>query len=502
VSAKSQPFTDDRILALTTQAEYSKRALKILKDLGKSPYDFQGDMAAKGMAYVKQHKRLLCVAPTGSGKTLIAQLIAALLTEDLRVKGRLPRILVVVPSRGLVSQHVVDAAWMRGYLGLALHQISADTDVRLALAILSSWGVVFTTPVTIARRVALPDSALAILGYEAGHTFLSNFDLAIFDEIDTYLSIDELSERRDTFPALDACSAAGIPIVGFTGTLLTDAQRKRWKGMGFESLEANVPEEWLPFTRVRFIAIRDEGVIAADADIRAAMGEAFRGLSSAIPHPTWLDVKREAALGHPDAIKILQLCTERLLMFESLGLKGGKLDQVEGFLKEAGSLLTLTRFRHTAEDVAATLGARGYDSWFAHGGQSRESIAEELERFRVKDTSSSSLLAITRELGGRGLDFPGAGGAALLSPRSNNQAVAQELARIRSRFGSQKSAIILYYAETAEEFKAHNLGSALAALRFGERRLFDVEDLPPPRDIDSALERAALRYDEGLEARS
>jgi superfamily II DNA or RNA helicase len=449
-------------------ADGRERALQLLTSQSRREFAFQADLAGQGVAVVRKRGRLLVVAPTGSGKTLISHLIIALLGQEWLQK--IPHVLIVVPSKGLVEQHFVDAAWLRSGRPLAIHALYSDTPLHLVRAILLSQGVVITTPVTITRRLAVIDK---------GSQLLKRFDCAIFDEIDTYLTVDDLEDRRDSFPALQMCLDAELPVIGFTGTNLSPMQSQAWQERHFSEVRADVPDDWLPFTPVAFTGILDESVIRGDAEIRQELREAFILLARGGPFPTWRELKALAADGEPQALRILGLCGERLALFESFGSGAEKMRIVEDLARD-GSLLVLTRFRRSAEKISDELGRVGIASEFAHGGMNRDDVGDTLDRFRKTSSVAGGSLVLTRELGGRGLDFPNASSACLFSPRSNYQAVGQELARIRSRQGAPKRAVVLYYRDTEEEAKARRLGLNLRGQRYGNRRLFTVDQLPGP----------------------
>ena len=58
-----------------------REALRLLKKLGRTPFDFQGESVERAIATVDDGARTLVQAPTGAGKTLIAFLTAALLSK-------------------------------------------------------------------------------------------------------------------------------------------------------------------------------------------------------------------------------------------------------------------------------------------------------------------------------------------------------------------------------------------------------------------------------------
>jgi superfamily II DNA or RNA helicase len=343
-----------------------------------------------------------------------------------------------------------------------------------------------TTPVTLFRRISLFGN------------LLRNLDLAIFDEIDTYLTVDELRERADMGPALTACLQARLPVLGFTGTHLTKGQVTAWSARGFVEVQLDVPAHWMPRTPIRFVPVRDPMVIAADADIRERLKIAYHKLAEKLRWQVrWSDVKQLAKAGDRHAISILQLIIERLLLFESPGSTSAKYDGIATAVEGVGPSLVLTRYRRTAKTIAQIVSETGVPVAALDGSMSRVDIDRGADSFRATDTTERSCLVITRELGGRGLDFPNAARAIIVSPRSNYQAVAQELARIRSRQESPKEAYVFYYEKTEEAAKARRLGEHLRRDRYGSHHLFTVIDLPAKFELEP-FESRNLRFEESV----
>jgi superfamily II DNA or RNA helicase len=266
----------------------------------------------------------------------------------------------------------------------------------------------------------------------------------------------------------------GVPIIGFTGTHLTDTQVQIWKSGGFTALEPAVDPDWMPFTPTAFEPIYDRFVAFVDDLYSADIGRYYAMLDERHGDLGFGEIKRLARNGDDLAIGLLREMTGRLKLFESSGTAHSKYRAVVQAAKQPGPTLVLTRYIHSAEAIAALLSRSGVETNIVHGEMSRLDIEAGTSWFRGRAENDVCALVLTRDLGGRGLDFSRAARVILISPRSNHQTVAQELARIRSRASNPKRALVFYYAHTEEEIKAYRLATALHRDRYGGQRLFDV----------------------------
>jgi superfamily II DNA or RNA helicase len=449
--------------------------------LGKEPFPFQPAAVNTCLETVDARGRLLVQAPTGSGKTLISQLVIAVLGSELR--DRVLRALVVVPSRGLLAQHFFDAAWLRAQGVGGLHVLSSDLHPSLFAALLNGYGVYFTTPVTLKNRLTLSPSVL------------KTFDVTIFDEIDTYLTVDDLEERKDTWPLLEEILSTGVPVLGFTGTGLTDSQKEKWESRDFVPYAADVPADWMPRTRILFEGVDDEIVRSRDAEIREDLRDAFSRLETR-GVVSWGDIKRMARYGDKNALAILRLCGQRLRLFESGGTNGEKYRRLTDHALRSSPCLVMTRYIDVAQEVSEHL-ARRVPTRQIDGQQPRETVRRGMEWFRARTVPDQAALTMTRDLGGRGLDFPEARSAAFISPRSNYQTVAQEVARIRSRARSLKDSVFFYYTGTEEQAKAYRLADHLKTHRYLGHSLFELEGVPNTFHLEN-FESRNLVFEESL----
>jgi len=464
----------------------NERAAELLQTLGKSPFAFQTDAAARCVKSIRARQktgRLLVQSPTGTGKTLIAHLAIALLADEL--KDRPPRVLVIVPTRALLAQHAVDAAWLRNR-DLAVNELGPHLPLLMYMRVLQSFGVMITTPITLRNRTKL-----------LGETAIADLDCVIFDEIDTYLTVDDLDPREDIGPALALCMRQDVPIIGFTGTHLTPTQINVWTRGGFDTLQPTVDTDWMPLTPTRFEPVYDTSVSKIDGFIRERIAQLFKELSDKYGPMHWSVVKKLAKLGDETATKLLREITERLKLFESNGTVGAKYSAVVDTANQPGPTLVLTRYVHSARAIADALSQAGIDTIQVDGTLNRRDIEAGTSSFRSRHKDDVCALVLTRDLGGRGLDFPQAARVILISPRSNHQTVAQELARIRSRTNDRKQAVVFYYADTEEAAKANRLAVTLRADRYGDHHLFDIPE-PPPKAELTDFESRNLRNEESL----
>ncbi len=321
--------------------------------------------------------------------------------------------------------------------------------------------------------------------------------VAFVDEIDTFVTVDDGDERRDLWPTVSSLLHRNVPVVGLTGTNLTESQIERWRGLGFGHLRADVPSGWLPHTTVRFRGVLDPRISEADAAIRSQLREQYGLLVAKGLGTKWREVKNQAALGDSTCRRILTLHTERLRLFETSDPHSPKGDAILEWADANSPCLIMCRYRDIAQSVSEMIRGR-LSIERADGSMSRPDIGAATEWFRSLRGGKHSSLVITRELGGRGLDFPMAASACLVSPRSNHQAVAQEFARIRSRMSDPKEVLVLYFQKTEEEAKARRLADRLKRERYADNHLFTVVDAPAGRFDLEWFESRNLRNEEAL----
>jgi Helicase conserved C-terminal domain len=454
---------------VTRPASPAKRAVRMLAQIGRTPYNFQGEAVEQAISATANQDRLLLQAPTGTGKTLIAY-----------------------PSRPLLRQHIEDAGWLRERAGLPIHTLTPDDPLRIWEAVLKGPGLVCTTPHSLRNR-------LDRLG---GLASFPPFDIAQFDEIDLFLTVD-LEERRDIWPLLDEALEARTPVVGYTGTSLSDAQSREWTKRGFVPWQPRIPDDWLPFTAVKFEAVHNAAVVSADAEISEKLTLAYRAYEEGGGDPrSWRQIKLDV-IGSgrlADAARaILTLHADRLKLFEGENDESGK---IKSLLHALGTRrgLVLTRYVFSATAVAGAINQHGIMALQADG---RMRASEAVRCARAFRSGQTPVLVITRDLGGRGLDFPTAETAVVMSPRSNYQTVAQELARIRSRRGTPKSVTVLYYADTTEALKGFRLATHLVRdNRYGTEPIFEVSGTPTEVLPEDPFERAHVSVEESVPVNS
>lgn len=114
--------------------------------------------------------------------------------------------------------------------------------------------------------------------------------------------------------------------------------------------------------------------------------------------------------------------------------------------------LVFCRFVELAEYLGSLHAEEHLHGLIIHGQLGQREMLSRMAAFRWAPWPHVAFM--TRDLGGRGLDFPNARYMVLYSPKSDFTSVDQEICRIRSNRQDTKPIYLLYYASTAEELKA------------------------------------------------
>lgn len=240
--------------------------------------------------------------PTGTGKTLIACLVAVF-WKQLRPTSR---VLLIVPSRTLVVQHFDVARWVAQTLIVdrITDEQSGDPGA-LRRALLRS-DLLISTPGILAGALArgLADAAVA-----------ASFELVIVDEFDQFLVVDE-TERESVarYAELWRRLIARLPKAARylikSATLGLDARkpmpRTRTKAHQRAELMAKllnpvriaVPElsyaAVVPFQPIQKSRLNDNNVAVLIEAVRVSKGRAHLALDEAIGPVDYKDVERRA----------------------------------------------------------------------------------------------------------------------------------------------------------------------------------------------------------------
>jgi superfamily II DNA/RNA helicase len=140
--------------------------------------------------------------------------------------------------------------------------------------------------------------------------------------------------------------------------------------------------------------------------------------------------------------------------------------------------LVFCRFVELAEALHALAAEARLQSHVIHGQLGQHEMLSRMAAFRWD--RSVDLAFMTRDLGGRGLDFPDARHLVLYSPRSDFTSADQEVCRIRSNRDDPKPVYLLYYARTAEESKAQALLAKMSSAHtVGGHNAYEIRETSP-----------------------
>ncbi|WFU25437.1 DEAD/DEAH box helicase [Bradyrhizobium sp. CB1717] len=239
--------------------------------------------------------------PTGTGKTLIACLVAAL-WKKLRPTSR---VLLIVPSRTLVVQHFDVALWIAKSLTVdRLTDDQSGDPGALRRTILRS-DLLVSTPGILAGAVArgIADDVI------------SSFDLVIVDEFDQFVVVDETDRESAVryaelwqrlvreLPAaaryLVKSATLGLASQEPKRRVMTKAQRRSALiGKLLNPVAITVPEQSyaavIPFKPIRMSRVHDGNVAVLLEAVDVSKGKAHLRLDEAIGPVDYRDVERRA----------------------------------------------------------------------------------------------------------------------------------------------------------------------------------------------------------------
>jgi hypothetical protein len=177
--------------------------------------------------------------------------------------------------------------------------------------------------------------------------------------------------------------------------------------------------------------------------------------------------------------EIQKIIQERLLLFEDMSgfsetsdssevkfdesitrltshsfLKRNKVDRLIELLQELpdqSKILIFVRNKSICEGLSEILQSRGFISSFIHSDVKARLQESTIEKFKV--SQEKIILILSRQLFGRGMDFPESDVAFFYSPKSNYRTIWQEALRIRGTVIKPKKCFILFYSWTSEASK-------------------------------------------------
>lgn len=489
---------------------------KIIRQNGFDIRAYQIDIVSRLLKNLAIGGNSLVNIPQGMGKTFISQLAGLLSLKFPDRKGS--KILYIIPTRALFDQHWLMAQWMRRYVDVYRASPDEIQDSFVMRRRFKSATMIVTTPIYFHNHLVNFD-----------HQDLSQVKMVVLDEIDLFTVQDwekqEITRPHATmFKIVERFIDRGAHFIGLTASRLPAREQDFWrKHLNYEVVQSASTDmkDSLPFTRLVPVELEAPRAIQVlDQALGKAMGLGYGILEDAGIHDPSLArlrrLTRRQADSENDCVQLAATVVEqarfaRLQLFEdsldeakvsSLVRLMGRamsvcntrasfsIDELFGvgqqFLSNSSDhpkkrdwIFTLLeqhpsekgvifcRYRVLAEELAVEASRRGLDALSIHGDLNRREMFRRLAAFQWR--SSPSKTFITRQLGGRGLDFPFARFAVLFSPQADVDSVNQETCRIRSNRADTKPVYLFFYSSTSEEEKASALINGLAQIRHGKR---------------------------------
>lgn len=319
---------------------------------------YQVDAAIRAVEIALAGRNAGIELPTGTGKTLIACLVAAF-WKNLHPTSR---ILLIVPSRTLVVQHFEVARWIATLL--TIERLTDDQS---------------GDPGALRRSILRSDFLVSTPGILAGglargiaDDLIGSFDLVIVDEFDQFVVVDEMDresaaryaelwerlvrELSQTARYLIKSATLGLASQTPKRRALTKAQRRSALiGRLLNPVAISVPEEdyapVIPFKPIQTLPVHGPNVAVLLDAVDVSKGKAHLRLEETIGPVDYRDVERRAP----------QLCEGALNRSVQLRSGAGAMRAVliTGPVRQAfcGITKLMMMPQHILEDLTKGLGA-------------------------------------------------------------------------------------------------------------------------------------------------
>jgi|GEM_PF-5820646 len=427
--------------------------------------------------------------PPGVGKTLVAQLAMALNQQRLNNKKQL----MVVPTTLLVDQHLHAASWLKPHLTVSKVSPEQAQHPSAIRYLARSADVLVSTPKLLWNALSGD-----ILPFE----YLDEVCVCFVDEYDEFVKHDEDSLRiHADFDALfKALSRRGTLFVGLSAAMpMSDARAAYWRAQLRADLCAPTGADvgpYLPALNVHFCSSLDPRVTDEDGRITDTISKALKEAEKQLSEQARADVELDLSKLLPilasivagkkrvvrfsglnlvitsavrdQFAKIQGQLHERLKLFEDASgvVDVGtsvKAEALTCLIQKRGSDLGLVMMRYIdpGEAIRQRLVSCGVECRMVHGQLDPETRSSYLDSL-IGD--EEGVLVLTRNLGGRGFDFPQANYAIFYSPKEDESVMWQEMLRIRSCRRNVKDVYVLYYTGTTERDKAQALYEQIVQL--------------------------------------
>ncbi len=309
----------------------------------------------------------------------------------------------------------------------------------------------------------------------------TKIQMCVLDEVDLWLIDDFTNPDTNRYHAAltrlkSRLKNQGTRFLGLTASTLS----KRGKELLVDDLKCQPVTpfhksivRWLPKVQIEPVACFDKNIIAQDESISKKSSMLVRqindktsGALDRLQTDFWLFIKsvasgRWGAEAAALALALLANERSRVQLFEDGVIGKVKIQKIGTLIPKSLPAIVYCREIKLVEQLATEPWAE--QPAVAHSGLGDRYL---LETLRFKN-GSRRLLLMTRDLGKRGLDFPMAKILVLVSPKSSERTMDQELCRTRGqrRDTKPKQVFVLFYQATYEEEKMMRVLKELIQLK-------------------------------------
>lgn len=484
---------------LKTGEGFCDPILKAISSFDYEVREYQCEITQKGLNKISRGQNLLISLPPGTGKTIIAQIIAWYRLNYSANKNL--KTLFLLPNNNLLMQHYEYSMWLHN--NFLCTSLLLDSNWKSNKKLdhynsVKSHNFLFALP-RLFENLFVNDYLSADMLKTIRYIFIDEYDSYSKSIINDYFNTS-INFKKDFSRFRKLPFHGKVKYIFMSATpSYSDFENKNWKSKSIWAktynpklvqVEREKYSKYIPVANIIPIGCFNSSTMSKDQDITKQISKIYNNvlnyLKSRITDSEIFskillnidDLLKRNAITLPNGKKIdisaihhliiayKKLKNERVRLFEDFDTA---FDDMISHSSKINVLIKLAKSEIDAKRkivVFIRYIDRGYvikealsiiydiQSEVVHGDFDNETKNKIINRFKK---GKIKVLIATRDLFGRGFDLPQAKTAIFYSPKENVRTVWQEFLRIRSTRNIYKNTFVLFYQWTKEAYKMYRL---------------------------------------------